>query len=397
MAPWPVRAAPVPRLRAPPRSWLRLGYPVVMDALLSATAAGLDHLRSRLLRATLRLPLLRRVFLDRALRLAVLFVLFELVALVLCTVVPVWQLLLGPLLYGYAHLLSSVRYVHHGLSDRPPHVALHRRWLPLAGLTGLYVAVRVLRLDPDHRLASEWAEAWLLDGAFLVMATGAAAWAARLRRDQLLLGGLVVVPLGLLLWSAPRLTIAGLALGHNAVGFLYWLRMARTERERRAALGCLVLFVALSGLVATGLLLPLRGLLGLDLSSGVGGVSLESLGRLLTPGGLLDPAAVVSAFALGQSTHYFVWLKALPDQVHDHAVPTSYRQSLRLLQQDFGPRLLRWLVGGVVGGLALWLVLGLEAGRSLYFAVAGFHGLLELAGLGLLRGPKRTPATARLG
>lgn len=369
---------------------------LAMDVLLSTAATSLDHLRSRLLRASLRLPLLRRVFLDRALRLFVLFVLFELVALVLCTVVPVWQLLLGPLLYGYAHLLSSVRYVHHGLSARPPHAPLGRRWLPLVGLIGLYTALRLLRLDLAGRVASEWADAWLLDGLFLVLATGAAAWAARLRREVLLLGGLVVLPLGLLLWSAPRLTIAGLALGHNAVGFLYWQRMARTDRERRVALGSLGLFLVSSAVVATGVLLPVRGLLGLDLASGVGGVSLESLGRLLTPEGRLDPAAVVSTFALGQSTHYFVWLKALPDQVHDHAVPTSYRQSLRLLQRDFGPRLLRWLVGGVAGGLLLWLVLGLEAGRTLYFAVAGFHGLLELAGLGLLRGPERGLAAARL-
>ncbi len=358
-----------------------------MDALLHTTAASLDHLRSRLLRATLAVPVLRHVFVDRALRLLVLFAVFEAGALLLCSVVPVWQLLLGPLLYGYAHLVSSVRYVHHGVSDNPPHRGLGVRWLPLGMLVVTFVTYRLLRLDLTGGVASEWADTGVVEGLFLALTAGAIGWAARTSTNRSLETILIVAPLCGLLWTMPRLTIMALALGHNAVGFLYWLRMARTRRERRVALLCLGGFLALSLGVASGMLLGVREAIGIDLSSGVGGVSLEALGRLLTPEGLAQPEAIVAAFAFGQSTHYFVWLKALPDQVHDHAVPTSYRQSLRLLQRDFGRRLTRWLVCGVAGAVVVWVLLGLEEGRTVYFAIAGFHGLMELAGLGLLNGP----------
>ena len=359
-----------------------------MVATLHVAATQLDRLRAALLRVTLRVPLLRRVFLDRALRLLVLFVVFEGVALAFCTIIPVWQLLLGPLLYGYAHLVSSFRYVHHGLSTDPPHQGLDARWLPVGLIVGAYTVYRLAGVPGGGRVASEWANAWLVDGAFLVVACGATARAARHRLHTLAPAALIVVPLGVLLWAEPRWMIAGLALGHNFVGFLYWSRMARTERERRVALGALALFTGLSLVVLTGVFDPVRAAVGIDLGSGVGGVSLEDLGRLLDPRRGEPPwTAVVTAFALGQSTHYFVWLKALPDQVHDHPVPTTYRQSLRLLERDFGSRVARSLIWGVLGGLVVWLMLGLELGRTVYFALAGFHGLLELAGLGLLRGP----------
>lgn len=368
--------------------------PPAMNALLHTSAAGLDHLRARMLRLTLRSPALRRVFLDRALRLLVLFALFQGVALVLCTLVPMWQLVLGPLIYGYAHLVSSVRYLHHGVSDNPPSARFSRRWIPLAALVTTYGLYRLLRLDLTGAPASEWADIGLIEGVFVALAAASVAWAARLGRRQLPATAAVVLPLCVLLWTEPRLTIATLAFGHNFVGFLYWMRMARTQREYRVAIACLVLFSLLTVGVASGALLPLRELVGIDLESGAGGVSLIALGRMMTPDGGASPEAIATAFALGQSTHYFVWLKALPDQVHAHPVPTSYRQSVRLLERDFGAALLRWIGVGVLGGLLLWLLLGLEAGRAVYFAVAGFHGLLELAGLGLLRGPSSPSPSA---
>ena len=374
------------------REWAILPPP--MNHLLHRSATRLDHLRARMLRVTLRHGPLRRVFLDRPLRLLVLFGLFQGVALVLCTVVPVWQLILGPLIYGCAHLVSSFRYVHHGVSDCPPSAPFTRRWLPLAALVVLYGVYRLLRLDLTGAPASEWADIGIVEGAFVALAAGMVAWAARLRPRELLPAVAVVLPLCGLLWSAPRLTIATLAFGHNFVGFLYWMRMARSPREYRVAVGCLALFSLLTVGVASGVLLPVRELVGIDLESGSGGVSLVALGRMMTPDGGASPEAIAAAFALGQSTHYFVWLKALPDQVHAHPVPTSYRQSVRLLERDFGAAVVRWLGIGVVGGLLVWLALGLEAGRAVYFAIAGFHGLLELAGLGLLRGPAPDASSA---
>ena len=70
-----------PQEATPPRSIP--DNPVSMNALLHNSAARLDQARAHLLRVSLRSPLLRRIFIDRALRLLTLFALFQVVALLM--------------------------------------------------------------------------------------------------------------------------------------------------------------------------------------------------------------------------------------------------------------------------------------------------------------------------
>ena len=93
----------------------------------------------------------------------------------------------------------------------------------------------------------------------------------------------------------------------------------------------------------------------------------------------------VVAYAFGQSMHYFVWLKAIPDQHHTSEAPTSFRQSLRLLQVDFGRKSVLVGAGLILLSLAAWAFVLFPQARALYFALAAYHGYLELAGLGVAR------------
>ncbi len=363
-----------------------------MDTLALGVASRLDHLRARLLRFFLQSRLLRDLFRSRPRRLFVLFVLFECVALALTAVIPLWQLLLGPLLFGFAHLVSSLRYFHVGLSA-PRQVADRalqgRAFRTLAVASGLYTLWRIARSrtlsgDVAARL-SEFEGAWLLDGAFVLFVLIAGARLYGKRPGRIGLGLLVAAPL---LWgfaTAPRLTIGVLALAHNFVGFLYWIALATRPRERQVAVAALVVFTAISAALFAGVLTPVTTAFGSWADPGVGGVSARSIGRLVAPGLGSDwwmPAT--AAFAFGQSTHYFVWLKAIPDQAHTAEVPASFQHGLRLLRADFGAVATRIILGVAVGGGLVWLFIGFETARVLYFALAGFHGYLELAGLGLL-------------
>lgn len=92
----------------------------------------------------------------------------------------------------------------------------------------------------------------------------------------------------------------------------------------------------------------------------------------------------VVAYAFGQALHYFVWLKAIPDQQHTHAVPTSFRQSYRLLQNDFGRQLTFGAVVATIAMAGAWIFMRLPEARALYFALAAYHGYLEIAGLSLV-------------
>lgn len=363
-----------------------------MQAVLYDVAHTLDRVRARFLRVTLGPAWLRRLFLSRPARLLGLFLLFEVVALALCAVVPLWQLMLGPLLFGFAHLAASVRYFHAGVSgpqQRVDRALRSRAYRTLVVASGIYTLWRIGRskaLSPDTAaLLSEWEGARVLDGVFLVVVLGAAALLYGKKGARVLLGAAVAAPLCWGLWQMPRLTVGVLALGHNFVGFLYWITLATRRRERVVAVAALIVFSLITVVILGGALTPLIAAAAPFVEPGFGGVTFRSIGRLVAPGATPEGwMAATAAFAFGQSTHYFVWLKAIPDQAHTHEVPASFRQGLRLLGDDFGRRAALLVIAIAVGGGLLWLFLGFRTARLLYFALAGFHGYVELAGLGLL-------------
>lgn len=285
-----------------------------MPVLVRTFARSLDWLSARLLRGMMRAPVFRRLFLDRAGRLLVLFLVFEALAIAVSTTVPVWQLLLGPLVLGYAHLVSSLRYFHHGVRGDDGPSARHV-WPALGGLVPAHSLWRVVRARGlGHgwsRVASEWQGAWLVDALFLVAVAGLGLVLVR-RSSRTIVGAVLLVgPIAWGLTWTPRATTAVLAFGHNFVGVVYWATLSPSRRECSTAWAAPGTCVLASAVLATGLVPP--RLPGLDLPAGTGGVSLPQLGRLLASD--LDDQdwrGITAAFALGQSTHYFVELAGLP-------------------------------------------------------------------------------------
>ncbi|MCP4805092.1 MAG: hypothetical protein GY913_22540 [Proteobacteria bacterium] len=364
-----------------------------MTALVERSATELDHLRAALLRTMMRVGVLRRVFLDRAWRLFALYLGFIAIALAMSSLLPLWQLLLGPLLYGFAHLAFSVRFFHYGVAGptQRDDAALKRRAFGfLAGAAGLYTLYRLARsggLVPGlaSRL-SEWQGAVWIDVGFVAVIFLGATLLYRKSPRRLALGALVLAPLSWFLWHDPRATAGVLALAHNLVAFVYWLALARNPRDRRFALAAFAIFLAVNAAIFGGLFDPIYEHVTVRAPLGWAGLSVSSIGAIILPTATDEMTWVhaTAAFAFGQSTHYYVWLKAIPDQANDHPVPTSFRRSWRLLRQDFGRRAAVALVGLVLASFAVWLLLNLEAARLVYFSFAGFHGYLEIAGLALL-------------
>ena len=83
--------------------------------------------------------------------------------------------------------------------------------------------------------------------------------------------------------------------------------------------------------------------------------------------------------------HYFVWLKAIPEQELATTHPVSFRLSMSYLVKDFGRKTVIWTVAVVVASLLMWALVALPQARLLYFSIAAFHGYLEIAGLGFLK------------
>jgi hypothetical protein len=357
-----------------------------MTAVMHSLTEFADQLRSSALRLTLSSEWLRATFRDRALRLLFLFLMALTVYLPLSIFFPLWVLIVGPILWGLPHIFASIRYIHRTASDRGEEK--QARAPVFRFVTGIWGAVTIFRILTDMDYLSIPflpAGSELPEVASMIVAFLGCAYLYRKRPRRIAVGLLWVAPLVLASWAAPLWMAGAMVLLHNVVAFVYWYFAARSRREKRVAAFAFGLFLAANALIFAGCFdwlyswyLPAAAVPKAQLDY-------SQLGKFIAPWS--DNNEVwfhcVVAYALGQALHYFVWLKAIPDQHHHSEVPTSFRQSYRLFVSDFGPALALRIVVICGAALATWAFLSLPMARTLYFAAAACHGYLEIAGLGL--------------
>jgi hypothetical protein len=314
-----------------------------------------DRLRLAMLHAGGRWvrPFVRR----RALRVHSHAALLIVASLALASLVPVASLFLTPLLLGVPHLVSDVRTL--GPTFRPWQVL--RRWGRWA-VVGCLVAVGLTHLPA-------------FGAAGLVLAALAApvpGWTARL---GVLSAGAVLAAWS---WLDPREMLVALAHGHHAVAVLvWWLLRPRTWRDAWFPVALAVVATLIVGGALDGWLAASRGLV-----PGMGRA--EFLAEwMLTPGWGGDHGRrFVMLYAFGQSIHYGVWLRLIPEDTRQSETPRTFRRSLQVLEQALG-RPLVWgaaLLSLVVAGWGLW---NWWQAWEVYMRLAVFHAWLELAALGL--------------
>jgi hypothetical protein len=84
-----------------------------------------------------------------------------------------------------------------------------------------------------------------------------------------------------------------------------------------------------------------------------------------------------TAFAFAQAVHYAVWLRLIPEDDRARPAPRGFKASWAALRADVGPWPLA-AVALVALALAGWALFSADGARDAYFALATFHGYLEL-------------------
>ena len=351
----------------------------------------LDVWRCRLLRQTLHGSVARRLFQDRALRLGILCSVSMGLALILAGLAPLFMLALGPICYGLPHLVSSVRYLP--LRARMHPIQLKPRFY--LSMACLLVGLAALRLATLHVEASPGDSLWTLllqdNRPELMMSLACLAFMAPLLRchtpRQLakLAGPFVAFTFVSLVY--PAYVLGALLLGHHFIAFVYWRLACRNRREQRIAELGLALFTAAHVLIFLGYLDALGAWAVSHGWQPFAALSLDDVASSLEPWAL-SPRLwrhALTAYAFGQSVHYIVWLRAIPEQHLLRPSPVTWRQSLGLLRRDFGKSGAHLALTACLGLGAAWLLawsLGhFTAARTTYFCLASGHGYLELAGL----------------
>lgn len=327
----------------------------------------LDAGRALLIEWTTRSNFLRNVFCTRWKRLTAGISIALLIQLTLAIYFPIQVLVIGPMILGAPHLIASLR---HGLGSSPKLIFSHHRDRVLIS-SGLWFLVIILRLM-EPNIAYFWPEItamgiltiiWLpiVKSSFLNMFF-------LITSISLLTATTIIFPLG---------SLAFLVLFHHFVAFFHWIKAATTHHEKYVARIALIIFTILHGFIFIG-----------SFDQWIGGSEWASVPTELLvstfQGWTQEPMIgmrCLVAYAFGQSIHYILWLKFIPEQQHNAQIPTSFRQSLRLLSEDFsklGTKFI-FLFIVLILGLAFFCT-GIEF-RWLYFSIASLHGFYEIFGL----------------
>jgi len=354
-----------------------------METLFQGVERVLDFGRSRVLRLTLSTGFAQNVFRHRAARLGGLCLLFFAASLPLSCRFPLLVLAIGPLVYGFPHLFATVRYVSRALAPREWGIDRTILYLFLVSL-GLVGAIHVFC---DAGLVPEL--------AFLAINLAALAWMSKRSWKTVGLAGILLGPLAFFAFWSPWYLTGVLLLAHHFIAFVYWLNSAKSRSEKWVAAAALSLFSVTNALLLLGhfdpWLAPAAG-------PAWSGMDIESLGRGIAPlsENPMTWLRLVVAYAFGQSTHYLVWLKVIPDQEHDHETPTTFRQSRRLLERDFGKYLAWTILALLAVSLGFWALVEYPQARLLYLAAASYHGFIEIAGLAVLAATGLLSARSRI-
>lgn len=316
--------------------------------------APVDRLRALLLRFVA--PRWRTLVVDREVRVTAAALGLLSVALVATSLVPIWFIAVGPIVWGIPHVLSDLRY----LVARPGY---HRRpGIAVAVTAGLVFAGMGFTLRAG------------IAGAAAALLFARASW----RRRAIGIGVLAV--LFAITARAGYMADLVFAHAHNAIAFGFWWAW----RRRVGRLHWLPLALFAGGAIAilagaadpivtrAGLVAPWTGL-------NTGSLAYQLSPTMRGPW----PMRMLVLYAFGQTAHYVVWMRLVPEEERPSATPRSFAQSFRALHADVGGILLWATLGGMIA-LAVWAAASLGAARNGYIQLAFFHGYLELAAAALM-------------
>lgn len=341
----------------------------------------LDRLRARLLFKSLKVRIFRDIYSSRALRLGAGFLLMTAFYLPISISRPELLLVLGPLLFGFPHLIASYRFVRGHLQD--PLLQRFNDVQVFCTITAIAIFTQVLAVRSG--LFSE-----LPYGAWEIFTVCVGVFGLRFFTKNIGWKSFIIC-LGFnfallrLSWYEPILFAGGILILHNWIAFVYWIVVSKERSSKLTATASLILFGFIHYLVFSGWVdgfFPTNyGALAANPSAEITGWYLASWSN--------DPVVwyrAVVLYTFGLSLHYFVWLKAIPESMTHFEHPNCFRLTFEKLHQDVGHRTLIFLFALFALMLGLWLI-STEIGAKIYFTIAAMHGWLEITALTARRSP----------
>ena len=336
---------------------------------MDSAVAVLDSARRRTLGLVLRVRPLRAVFATPRLRVPAAALAGLVVSVVFSLRAPLIALWLGAAIFGVPHVVAGVRHV----AVKRAVTRTTRALVALAALVGVAQIAA-----PSYALVGWAPRAFVvLFGACVVTEILAARAHAPRRALPMLAATIAAVAAGL---TNPTLALLVLAHVHalSSIGYA-----AIVARRRGVSLTPVVAIAAvITVAAAVGALDALMPSALLAPRSAATSIALEATGASLDGLGAIGFRRALFLYAFGQSLHFAMWLRVMPEVDRPSPMPWTWRRALVVLREDFG----RWTLPLIVlSVLSVPVILiGGGAARESYFALTYFHFGLEGAALARL-------------
>lgn len=349
--------------------------------------SSLDILRSKALKKTLHFSSMEKIFRSRSLRLLVLGVVALVFYFFACSYFPLWVLLIGPVLWGVPHLISSLRYnLLLGTS-----ISEGKKLLYFQSFIWFFVFLYRISVDVLHQPLPLSNQPFLIEGLALLLSFFYQLYLKRIGKHPFSFKSIVYF--GIFSFSliathfAPIQMALTLLIGHNYIPLITWYRSCQDRHDLKTFMGFTFLYITFSCFLFIGVqeelflyfspqtTFPLFNWSFLNVVESFGADAAESDFWL----------RLVSLYAFSQSIHYFLWLKAIPENYQQQQYPPSFRWSFQKLQSDFGASSVVALLTLVFVGMGYWLFFEFQSARLIYFALASYHGFMELSCLPFLK------------
>ncbi len=349
---------------------------VVRDSILNQLILFLDRARYFVLRRILSIAFFLKIYKNRGLRIFVLSLISIALSFCLAITIPYPILFIGPLLFGFPHLLANYIFLPRFFSKEVLNGRLHVKFSSDRYLIGICLFFSAFyKVFLEKILINKITQ--FIPLVEIIVTTAIILWVAKKQKfwsRQTILSSFEIVVFIITIWFYPFQILAFLILAHNFQAFVFWIVAAKNNRHMIYPLISSLLFVFICSLIGLGCFdtwyLKISAKLNIDFFS---------LQYQVVPINLNDfyLMRVVIAAAFGQGVHYFIWLQAIPSELRVEPVPITLRKSLKRLVGTIGPSLPSMMIFVSLCFIGIAFVKP-DLAHSLYLCVASGHGFLEL-------------------
>ena len=347
---------------------------IIISRVMSSLVESSDQLRFKAIRPLLKYKIFQGLYTNSAFRLFIGFIIIGAVNLVVAFKRPDLLLVFGPIIYGFFHLIASYHFVQPRENLNTYHefkkdfTFLFYGTFVFVLLNSIFDETSLLKALPNGFL-----EIVFISLSYLYLSIRKKTFFSWVLLGVLLINCLILY----YAWFNPLVFIGATLFLHNWVAFFYWLLRVKNRANLLTAITATFAFGFVHYMVAYGYW---DQFINFNKDNMLLTANIHAVSWILAP---LSDDAMVSNRALvlytfGLAVHYFVWLKAIPENLQTKETPNSFKVTLSKLKKDIGERLILIIFVVMSFGYVLWAVYP-QQGSYFYFLIASLHGWIEIS------------------